>query len=136
MLLKKISKLDKTSLQQIFNGIPLFKHRYFGSLPSDYVATLDNDTFGFIHTQPRKMQGEHLIMFAHSCQKLYSAGSLDQPSFFKQQYEQIMPEPLKPHSNVCGFCAINAAFQLLKFRQGEVTGVRNVIERSHISNNM
>ena len=49
--------MDDFDLQQIINRIPLLKFRYLGLFPSDYVPTLDNDTFAFINTQPSKMQG-------------------------------------------------------------------------------
>ena len=95
--------MDNVSLQQIVNRIPLLKYRYRGSFPSDYVPTLDNDTFAIINTQPSNMQGEHWIMIANSGQKLYFADSLGRKkySFFKQQYEQMMPEPLQSHPSVC-----------------------------------
>ena len=51
-------------------------YRCRGSLPSDYVPTLDNDTFAIKDTQPSKMQGEHCIMIANSRQTLYFADSL------------------------------------------------------------
>ena len=58
------------------------------------------------------MQGEHWIMIANSCQKLYYADSLGRKkySFLKQQYEQMMPEPLQSHSSVCGSYTTYAAF--------------------------
>ena len=46
------------------------------ALHSDYVPTLDNDTFAIISTQPSKMQGEHSILIANFCQILYFADSL------------------------------------------------------------
>ena len=67
----KTSKMDNVSLQQTINRIPLLKYRYRGSFPSDYVPTLDNDTFAIINTQPSNMQGEHWIMIANSRQKLF-----------------------------------------------------------------
>ena len=70
VLLEKTSKMDNVSLQQIINRIPLLKYRYRGSFPSDYVPTLDNDTFAIINTQTSNMQGEHWIMIANSRQKL------------------------------------------------------------------
>ena len=70
VLLEKISKMDNVSLQQIINRIPLLKYRYRGSISSDYVPILDNDTFAFINTQPSKMQGEHWILIVNSRQKL------------------------------------------------------------------
>ena len=70
-LLEEISKLDSISRQQIFNRIPLLKYQHPGSSPSDYVPTLDNDTFVIINTQPSNMQGEFWIMTANSCQNLY-----------------------------------------------------------------
>ena len=105
------------SLQQIINRIPLLKYRYRGFLPSDYVPTLDNDTFAIINTQPSNMQGEHWKMIANFREKLYFGDSLGRKkySFLRQQYEQMMPEPLQSHPSVCGFYTICAAFHLLKF---------------------
>ena len=58
-------KLDNFDRQQSINSIPLLKFRYLGSFLSDYVRTLDNDTFSSINTQPSNMQGEHCIMIAN-----------------------------------------------------------------------
>ena len=131
-------KIDNFALQQFINRILLLKFRYLGSFPSDYVPTLDNDTFAIINTHPSNMQGEHWIMIANSRQKLYFADSLGRKkySFLKQQYEQMMPEPLKSHPSVCGFYTIYAAFHLFKFRQEEITGVHDVNVLSFISNYM
>ena len=120
--------MDNVSLQQIFNRMPLLKYRYCGSFPFDYVPTLDNDTFAIINTQPRNMQGEHWILIANSRQILYFAESLGRKkySFLKQQYKQLLPEPLQSYPSVCGFYTIYAAFHLLKFRQEENTGVHDV----------
>ena len=84
----KTSKMDNVSLQQIINRILLLKYRYGGSFPSDYVPTLDDDTFAIMNTQPSNMQGEHRIMIANSRQKLYFADSLgrEKYSFLKQHY--------------------------------------------------
>ena len=130
--------MDNVSLQQIFNRIPLHKYRYRGSFPSDYVPTLDNDTFAIINTQPSNMQCEHWILIANSRQNLYFADSLgpEMYSFLKQHYEQMMPEPLQSHPSVCGFYTIYAAFYLFKFRQEEITGVHDVNVLSFISNYM
>ena len=68
--------MDTVSLQQIFNRIPLLKYRYRGSFPSEYVPTLDNDSFAIINTQPSNMQGEHWIMIANARQKLDFADAL------------------------------------------------------------
>ena len=116
VLLKRTSKMDNVFRQQIINRIPLLKYRYRGSFPSDYVPTLDNDTFAIINTQPSNMQGEHWIMIPNSCQKLYFADSLGRKmySFLKQQYEQMMPEPLQSHPSVYGFYTIYAVFSSLK----------------------
>ena len=57
--------MDNFALQKFINRIPLLKFRYFGSFPSDYVPTLDNDTFVNIKTQPSNMHGEHWIMIAN-----------------------------------------------------------------------
>ena len=138
MLLEKTSKLDNVALQQIINRIPLLKYRYRGSFPSDYVPTLDKDTFAIINTQPSNMQGKHWIRIANSCQKLFFADSLGRKkySFLKQQYEQMMPEPLPSHPSVCILYTIYAAFHLFKFRQEEITGVHDVNVLSFISNYM
>ena len=119
VVLEKTFKLDNVSLQQIINRIPLLKYRYRGSFPSDYVLTLDNDTLAIIYTQPSSMLGEHWIIIANSCQKLYFADSLGRKkySFLMRQYEQMMPEPLQYHPSVGGFYTIYAAFHLLKLRQ-------------------
>ena len=82
------------------------------------------------------MQGEHWIMISNSHHKVYSADSLARPSFFKQQYKQMMPEPTQFHHSVCGFDAVYAAFHPFKFRQEEFTGVHDVNVLSFMSNYM
>ena len=136
MLLEKTFKMDNPSLQQIFNRIPQRKYRYRGSFPSDFVLTLDNDTFAIINTQLSYMQGEHWIMIANCRHILYFADCHGRKkySFLKQQYEQMMPEPLQSHPSVCGFYTIYAAFHLLKFRQEEITIVHGVNVLLFISN--
>ena len=138
MLLEKTSKMDNASLQQIINPIPSLKCRYRGSFPSDYVTSLDNDTFAIINTQPSNMQGEHWIMNANSRRKLYFADfpGRKKYSLLKQQYEQMMPEPLESHPSVCGFSTIYAALHLFKIRQEEITGVHDVNVLSFISKYM
>ena len=130
--------MDKVSLQQIINRIPLLKYRYRGSFPSDYVPTLDNDIFAIINTQPSIIQSEHWLMIANSRQKLYFADSLGRKkdSFFKQQYAQMMPELLQSHPSVCRFYTIYEAFHLFKFRQEETAGVHDVNVLSFICNYM
>ena len=130
--------MDIVSLQQMFNHIPLLKYRYRGFFPSDYVPTLDNDTFAIINTQPSNMQGEHWIKIAKSRQKLFFADSLGHKkySFLKKHYEQMMPEPLQSHPSLCGFYTIYAAFHLFKFREQEITGVHDVNVLSLMSNYM
>ena len=130
--------MDNFALQQIINRIPLLKFRYLGSFPSDYVPTLDNDTFAIINTQPSNMQGEHWIMIANFRHELYFADSFGCKgySFLKQHYKQMMPAPLQSHPSVCGFYTIYAAFHLFKFRQEEITGVHDVNVLSFISNYM
>ena len=127
--------MDNFALQQIINRIPLLKFRYLGSFPSDYVPTLDNDTFAIINTQPSNMQGEHWIMIANFRHELYFADSLGCKgySFLKQHYKQKMPAPLQSHPKVCGFYTKHAAFHLLKFRHEEITGVHDVDLLSFIS---
>ena len=115
--------------------MPLLKYRYRGSLPSDHVPNLDNDTFAKINKQPSSMQGEHWIRIVKSCQTLYFADYLGRKKyiFLKQQNEQMMPEPLQPHPSVCDYYTIYAAFHLLKIRQEEITGVHDVNLLSFIS---
>ena len=130
--------MDNTTLKQIVNRIPLLKYRYRGSFPSDYVPILDNDTFAFINTQPSNMQGEHWIMIANCCQNSYFSHSIGRKkySFLKQQYKQMMPEPLQSHPSVCGFYTIYAAFHLFKFRQEQIKGILDVnvlsFTRNHV----
>ena len=126
-------------MQQIINRIPLLKVRYFDSFPSDYVPTLDNDTFAIINTQPCKMQGEYWIMIANFRHKLYFKHSLGckRYSFLNSQhYKQMMQTTLQSHPSVCGFYTIYAAFHLFKFRQEENTGVHDVNVLFFISNCM
>ena len=125
-------------MQQIINRIPLLKFRFLGSLPSDHVPTLDNDTFAIINTQPSNMQGEHWIMIANFRHELYFADSLGRKkySFLKQHYKQKIPVLLQSHPSVCGFCTIYAAFHLFKFRQEEIKGVHDVNVLFFISNFM
>ena len=138
VLLQKTSKMDNVSLQQIINHIPLLKYRYRGFFASDYVPTLDNDTFAIINTQPGNMQGEHWIMIANSRQKLQFANSLGRKKYssLQQQKEQMLPENIQSHPSVCGFYTIYEAFHLFKFRQEEITGVHDVNVLSFISNYM
>ena len=128
--------MDNFSLQQLINRIPLLKFRYLGSFPSDYVPSLDNDTFAIINTQPSKMQGEHWIIIAKFRHEMYFADFLgcEGYSFLNNQhYKQMMPAPLPSHPSVCGFYTIYAAFHLFKFRQEETTGVHNVNVLSFMS---
>ena len=120
--------MDKFALQQIINRILLLNFRYLGSFPSDYVPTLDNDTFAIINTQPSNMQGEHWIMIANFRHELFFSDSLGCKgySFLKHHYKQMMPAPLQSHPNVCGFYTLFAAFYLCKFQQEEITGVHDV----------
>ena len=135
---RKKCELEHFFLLQTVNRIPLLKYRYRGSFPSDFVPNLDNDTFAIVITQPSYMQGEHWIMITNSCQILCFSDSLGREKyiFLKQQYEQMMPEPLQSHPSVCGFYTIYAAFHLLKFRSEEITGVYDVNVLSFISNYM
>ena len=119
MLSEGVPKVHKVSLLQTINRIPLLKYRCRGFCPSNYFPTLDNDTSVIISTQPNSMQGEHWIMTTTSRQILYPANSLghERYSFFKQQNEQIMPEPLQSHPSVYCFYMIYAVFNLIKSRQ-------------------
>ena len=58
-------------------------------------------------------------------------------NFSKQYFEEMMPEPLQCHPNVCGFYTMYAFFHLFKFRQKqEITGVHDVNVLSFIFNYM
>ena len=131
--------MEKFALQQIINRIPLLKFQYLGSFPSDYVPTLDNDTFASINTQPSNMQVEHWIMIAKFRHEIYFADSFGCKGYSflnNQHYKHMKPAPLQSHPIVCGFYTIYAAFRLFKFRQEEITGVHDVNVLSFISNYM
>ena len=130
--------MDIFALKQIINRIPLLKFRYLGSFPSDYVPTLDNDTFAIINTQPSNIQGENWIMIGNFQHELYFADSLGRKkySFLKQHYKQMMPAALHSNQSLCGFYTIYAALHLFKFRQEEITGVHDINVLSFISNYM
>ena len=124
--------MDDFALQKIINRIPLPKLRYLASFPSDYVPTLDTDTFANINTQPSNMQGEHWIMIAKFRHEFFPADSLGCKGYSflnnnNQNYKQMMPVPLQFHPSVCSFYTICATFHLFKFRQEEITGVVNVL---------
>ena len=122
--------MDIFALQQIINRIRLPNFRYLGPFPSDYVPTLDDDSFAIINTQPSNMQGEHWIMIASFQNELNFADSLGRKGYSflnnNQHYKQMMPAPLQFYPSVCGFYTIYAAFHLFKFRQEEITGVHDV----------
>ena len=130
--------MDNVSLKEKINRIPLLKYGYRGSFHSDYVPTLDKDTFAIINKQTSDMQEEHWIMIGNSRQMLYFADTpgSKKHGFLKQQNEQMMSEPLQSHPSVCGFYTIYAAFYLFKFRQEEITGVHDVNVLSITSNYM
>ena len=130
--------MDNFALQQIINRIPLLKFQYLGSFPSDYVPTIDNETFATINTQPSNKQLEHWIMIANFRHELYFADSLGCKGygFLKQHYKQMMPAPLQCHPSLCGYYTIYVAFLLFNFRQEEITGAHDVIVLSFMSKNM
>ena len=131
--------MENFALQQIINHILLLKFRYLGSFPTDYVPTLDNDTFAIINTQPSNMQGEYWNMNANFRHELYFSDSLGCKGYGflnNQNYKQMMPAALESHPSVCGFYKISAAFHLFKFRQEEITGNHDVNVLSFISNYM
>ena len=116
--------MDNSALQQFINCIRLPNFRYLGSFPSNYVLTLDNDTFAIINTQPSKMQREHWIMIANFRREFYFAVLLECKGYSflnNQHYKQMMRAPLQSHPSVCGFHTKYAAFHLFKFRQEEIT---------------
>ena len=107
----------------------MLKFWYLRWFPSDYVSTLDNDTFAIINTQPSNLQGEHWIMIADFRHELYFADSLGckRYSFLdNQHHKQMIRATLQSRPSVCGFYTIYTAFRLFKFRQEEVRGVHDV----------
>ena len=140
VLFARIFLLDNTSLKQTVNRIPLLNFRYMGSFPSDLVPNLPNDTFAIINTQPSNTPGEHWLLIAKFYHELSFADSLglfiNNYSFLKQNYSQMVRTRLQDHPSVCGFYKIFAAFQLFEFEQEEITGVHDVNVLSFISNFM
>ena len=123
--------MDVFALQQIINRISLLKFRYLGSLPSDYVPSLDNDTFAIINTQRSNMQGEHWIMNAKFRQELFFADSFGCKGYIflnndNQHCKQMMPAPLQSQPNECGFYTIYAVFHIFKHRREEIRGFQDV----------
>ena len=57
-------------------------------IPSDHVPTFETDTFAFIDTLPRHMEGKHWLMIAKFCQEMLFAEPLgrEKSRFFKQNY--------------------------------------------------
>ena len=140
LLWERSFEMDNTSLKQIFNRIPLLKYRYNGSFPSDFVPNFPNDTFAIINTQPCNTPGEHWMMIAKFLHELYFADSLglsiNNYSFLKQNYSQMVRIGLQDHPSVCGFYTTYAAFHLFKFQKEELTGVLDVNVLAFISNFM
>ena len=131
--------MDKFALQQTINCILVPKFRYLGSFPSNYVPTLDNDTFAIINRQTNNIKGEHWIMIANLRHELYFADSLGCKGYIflnNQHYKQMMPAPLQSHPSVCDLYTKYAAFHLFKFQQEEITGVHDVNVLSFISDYM
>ena len=114
---------------------------YLGSSPSEYVPTLNNDTYANINTQACNLQGGHWIMIANFRHESYFADSLgcERYNFFNnnnnQHYKQMMPAPLQSHPSECGFYTRYAAFHV-KFQQVENNGVHHVNVLSFITKYM
>ena len=132
--------MEKSSFKQIVYRKPLLKCRYTGSIPSDFVSNLPNDTFAIINTQSSNTLGEHWLMIAKFHHEMYFADSLglsiNNCPFLQQKYNQMVRKRLQDHPSVCGFYTIYAAFDLFKFQQEEVIGVYDVNVLSFISNFM
>ena len=130
MLWERIFEMDKTSLEQIVNRIPLPKCQYIGSFPSHFAPTLPNDSFAILDVQPRSIPCDEWIVIALFHLVMYFAKSLDLSiknyPFLEQRCRQRIPTRLQGHSSVCGFYTIYAAFHLFKFEQEELTGVNDV----------
>ena len=126
----RILEMDKTSLEQNVNHITSLKHRYIGSIPSDFVPNLPNDTFAIINTQPIKTPAETWIVIAKFHHELFFADSfglsINNYPFLKQNYSQMVRTRLQDHPSVCGFYIIFTAFLLFKLQQEEITNVHDV----------
>ena len=111
-----------------------------GSFPSDFFPNLPNDTFAIINTQPSNTPGDHWIMIANVHHELYFADShglsINNYTFLKQNYSQMVRTRPQDRPSVCGFYTIYAAFHLFTFQQEEITGVHDVNVLSFISNFM
>ena len=82
------------------------------------------------------MQAEHWIkiaVFRHQFQFVDSLGRKDY-NFLRKNYKRMILERLQLHQSLCGFYTKYAAFMLLKFGQGEITGVYDLNVLSFISN--
>ena len=77
-------------------------------------------------------------MIAKFHHELYFADSLglsiNNYSFLKKNYKQMVRTRLQGHPSECGFYTIYAAFHLFKFQQEEKTGVHDVNVLYFISN--
>ena len=130
--------MDNFALQQIISRILLLKFWYIGWFLSDFVPTLDIDTFAIINAQANNMQVEHCIMIEIFRHELYLADSLGCKGYSflnnnNQHYKQMMQAPLQSHPSVCGFFTKYAAFHLFKFRLEEIAGVHDVNVLSFIN---
>ena len=77
-------------------------------------------------------------MIAKFHHELYFANSLglsiNNYTFLKRNYRQMVRTRLQDHPSVCGFYITYAAFDLFKFQQDEITGVHDLNVLSFISN--
>ena len=68
-------------------------------------------------------------MIAKFHHELYFGGSLclslNNYTFLKQHYSQMVRTRRQDHPSMCGFYTIFAAFQFFKFKQEEITGVHD-----------
>ena len=127
VMLERISEPDIVSIQQIFNIIPLPMFLYLSSFPSECIPTFHNETFAIIYMQPNNMQGEHWMVVANFRHKIFFQILCRQTcSFLKQQYKQMMPEPLQSEPSVWDFYTKHRVFHLFMFWQEETTGVHDV----------
>ena len=76
-----------------------------------------------------------IAKFHHEFYFAVSLGlSINNYSFLKQNYSQMVRTILHDHPSVCVFYTISAAIHLFKFQQEEITGVRVVNALPFISN--
>ena len=73
LLSDKVSEMDNVSLKHELNCKPLFKLWHHGSILSEYIPTIESDSFANINTQCILCREEHWKKVAISRRKSYFA---------------------------------------------------------------